>query len=103
MRKIIFLLFFLPAIAPAQNLVPNPGFEEYDKCPGNISQFAYVKNWFEANKGTTDLFSICNPLLVLKHAPHSGNAYAGIASGRKKVRWEYRNGKKIVLATRDAY
>ncbi|HEY6163236.1 MAG TPA: OmpA family protein [Bacteroidia bacterium] len=83
--------------------MPNGGFEEYNKCPKNVSKFSYSKYWFEANMGTTDLFSTCNPPLVVKHAPHSGKAYAGIASGRKKVRWEYRNGRKIVLATRNAY
>ncbi len=47
----------------AQNLVPNPSFEEYDVCPGNFSQSANdftVKHWQSANLGTPDNFNVCS-------------------------------------------
>jgi len=64
MRSALFLFpVFLSATAFSQNLVPNPGFEEYSSCPGyftqRVSEFR-AKNWIPAGTGTPDLFNACS-------------------------------------------
>ncbi len=65
---VCFCLFITFNHAAAQNLVPNPSFEEMNDCPsispvlgppgGNIS----VRDWYTANGGSTDYFHKCaNP------------------------------------------
>jgi outer membrane protein OmpA-like peptidoglycan-associated protein len=47
----------------AQNLVPNPGFEEFKFCPGGYSERPeefHVKDWYPANPGTPDHFNSCS-------------------------------------------
>lgn len=47
----------------AQNLVPNPGFEEFRFCPGGYSEHPeefHVKDWYPANAGTPDHFHSCS-------------------------------------------
>jgi outer membrane protein OmpA-like peptidoglycan-associated protein len=47
----------------AQNLVPNPGFEDYISCPGSFSQNSSefrVKGWITAGTGTPDHFHSCS-------------------------------------------
>jgi len=64
MRSTLFLFpVFLSAAAFTQNLVPNPGFEEYSSCPGYFTQRASefgAKNWMPAGTGTPDLFNACS-------------------------------------------
>lgn len=47
----------------SQNLVPNPGFEEYIKCPGsymlNQNEFA-IHGWQSPTSGTPDHFHSCS-------------------------------------------
>ena len=90
MQKIFltsFLLLYLP-VAYAQNLVPNPGFEDYTLCPGdysqNVAEFR-VKYWKSANLGTPDHFHSCSQGEA--GVPHNwagvsqayeGHGYAGI-------------------------
>jgi OmpA-OmpF porin, OOP family len=72
----------------AQNLVPNPGFEEYDVCPGDFSQAAHefrVRHWRSANLGTPDNFNECsNGEADVPHnwagvsEPYEGKGYTGI-------------------------
>jgi OmpA-OmpF porin, OOP family len=74
--------------AHAQNLVPNPGFEEYQACPGNFSEAAHefrVAPWSSANTGTPDYFNTCSEGEA--NVPHNwagvsdayeGHGYAGI-------------------------
>lgn len=101
----IFLLFFFACstiIAHGQNLVPNPGFEDYNNCPVNLTMststtvFPTVKDWLWPNSGTADYFNTCattDPWTrVPDHAlgyrwPHSGNGYAGcyMYSGQRTV------------------
>lgn len=64
MRSTLFLfLGALSTTAFAQNLVPNPGFEDYSSCPGyftqNVSEFR-ATNWMPAGTGTPDLFNACS-------------------------------------------
>src|ERR1041384_6946111 len=58
MKKMLFALVLLPALASAQiNLVPNPGFEEYKKLPCQCMQqdmSDYLVSWDAANGGTSD-------------------------------------------------
>src|SRR5688500_9008084 len=91
-KKILFLLLTSPLLH-AQNLVPNPSFEDTVECPMQISEIQNAKFWFNCG-GTPDYFNACNPdtsLLFLNDAsvPNNwigfqyaatGDAYAGILS-----------------------
>lgn len=74
----------------AQNLVPNPSFDEYLECPfstGYLNDF--LVNWYSW-AGTCDFFNVCSndmeglagvPLNVLGYQnPISGNGYAGLVT-----------------------
>jgi OmpA-OmpF porin, OOP family len=72
----------------AQNLVPNPGFEEFTKCPSTFSTSPLdfgAMHWISPNNGTPDYYNRC--ALGEMHVPrnwagvshtHSGAGYAGI-------------------------
>lgn len=73
----------------AQNLVPNPSFEEYDQCPNNHGQLLppYVEDWSDPTGATSDYFNACanpNPVVGVPYNnfgfqfARTGNAYAGI-------------------------
>ncbi len=58
------LLFVLAVILQingvnAQNLVPNPSFEEYSDCPDNFYQNVYL-SWWNININTADYFNRCS-------------------------------------------
>lgn len=60
---IAFVLFIITYSAGAQNLVPNPGFEEYENCPGSYSEASHefrVNGWRPATLGTPDYFHACS-------------------------------------------
>jgi outer membrane protein OmpA-like peptidoglycan-associated protein len=70
-----------------QNLVPNPGFEEFKECPSGYSttpQNIYVSEWESPNAGTPDYFNVCSercgvPRNYIGFAEaHQGNAYMGL-------------------------
>lgn len=73
-----------------QNLVPNPGFEEFRKCPRKVSQLNRAKDWDSPTKGTPDYFCSCAnqsgkdsdvgiPRNAMGNMPaHGGSAYVGI-------------------------
>jgi gliding motility-associated-like protein len=43
------------------NLIPNHGFEEFEKCPQGLADFeGFVKNWKIANTGTPNYFNACS-------------------------------------------
>jgi hypothetical protein len=91
MKKIGRLLLLLfPFAVPAQNLVPNPGFEAHSKIPcewvtGNINY--YLSNWYSPTAGTPDVlsdsadascYSSCYSTAESKRgrqAPHSGHNF----------------------------
>ncbi len=92
------LFLFLPSVVFAQNLVPNPGFEEHKTCEFIISAIdtSYVSaevvaQWCSGNlQGSPDYFNSCQIYSDLWHCsvpgnkngfqyPFSGEAYAGIA------------------------
>jgi len=91
--KIFFifpLMLFTAFNLAAQNLVPNPSFEEYSQCPDFSSNVAYATGWWGVNN-TPDYFNVCDtfqpPLsfgapanaLGWQH-PFDGNAYVGMFS-----------------------
>ena len=97
-RAFCILLMFYCSVATAQNLVPNPGFEDYNNCPTDRSEIVYspgydsfptAKYWVSPLSATTpDYYNTCatNPLVSVPYntyngyrQPHSGNAYAGIS------------------------
>src|SRR5689334_17274740 len=94
MKRTITLLFSLVVhFTFAQNLVPNPSFEQYDTCPSDISQITKAIGWYAARK-TPDYFNVCStdtfqgghykvsvPTNWVGHrTAASGNAYAGVIS-----------------------
>ena len=78
---IYFLLF--SCIMSGQNLVLNPSFETYNRCPYQIGTFSSnVNYWNIPNLGTTDFFSTCSNRIGFNNyngnqAPKNGKTYAG--------------------------
>ena len=88
MRYWLVLLFILciPKIK-AQNLVPNPSFENYDQLPCNLNlQFIqdFLVDWLQPIPSSTDYWHtsvengcLLNPLNV-NRMPHTGSGMVGI-------------------------
>ncbi len=82
------LLLLLAATAgqlQAQNLVPNPGFEDLIDCPVQAGQIDLAEPWTTPNGGSADLYSTCasGPVGVPNNAygsqeVYEGQSYAGI-------------------------
>ena len=64
MRTVAVLLFIASAYCtPAQNLVPNPGFEDFTVCPGSYSRKKgdfRLHHWYSPNEGTPDAYNACS-------------------------------------------
>ncbi|MEM1323357.1 MAG: OmpA family protein [Bacteroidota bacterium] len=86
MEKLRYILFLLclPMLGLGQNLIKNPGFEQYDHLPSFMSKLGKdfeksVKYWVVPNQASTDLIS---PRLESKNLkgipPRSGKNMAGI-------------------------
>src|SRR4051812_39766363 len=79
------LLF--PASVQAQNLVPNPGFENLNSCPGGVADVAFdagytsfpvVQGWISPLNTTPDVFNVCaSPVTTPVSVPesHFGHQY----------------------------
>ncbi len=74
---------FFNSITFAQNLVPNPSFEDIISCPQYIGEFNVV-DWYSPNTASPDLFHSCSisNAGVPQNAfgwqyPNSGYAYVG--------------------------
>ncbi len=52
------LLFFIINLN-AQNLVPNPNFEDYSSCPTGEGQIDVLDDWYSPTAGTPDFFHGC--------------------------------------------
>ena len=84
----VFIGIVLPALSQAQNLVPNPGFEQLIRCPQNFSTLREnfdLPGWSSASNGTPDHFHSCswNEAGVPGNwagysTANSGHGYAGI-------------------------
>ena len=60
---LVFAGIILSPVLPAQNLVPNGSFEEYNNCPGTYSQRPSefrVVSWRPINSGSPDYFNTCS-------------------------------------------
>ena len=63
MKWITILCLVLTTNLTAQNLIPNPSFENNNCCPSTYSMFYCIQGWAAPTKGTTDYYSSCE----LKH------------------------------------
>jgi OOP family OmpA-OmpF porin len=88
-------LFCISFSATAQNLVPNPGFEELNEHPkkGDVT-ITCCKDWFASNMMATDYYNRLPGMWkgVPKNKlgyqePHSGEAYAGICIDSKFIEY----------------
>ncbi len=87
--RIVILFLFSSLNLSAQNLVPNPGFDDITDCPTQYGQINFAVPWTIANNGTPDLYNECSTgnRLKVPNAGHfidsyqlqrSGSGYAGI-------------------------
>lgn len=94
MKKLVLFFFTfnfsLFTSLQAQNLVPNPSFEEYNTCPDNQNQIHFATGWSNywntSHNSTPDYFNSCSTTSWMS-VPHNlggyqkaanGNAYAGV-------------------------
>lgn len=91
------LLFMAPLRCEAQNLVPNPGFEETDSCTFGLG-LGELHHWYSAF-GTPDHLQSCQPYgtgnglplnLFTFQQPFEGNSCAGIFTFDGNTGTEYR-------------
>lgn len=81
---VLIQLFFTLCICSAQNLVPNPSFEQYDTCPIGQGNLYRAIGWSSYSE-TPDYFNSCNNIgpagvpsnIVSFQNARTGNAYAG--------------------------
>jgi hypothetical protein len=87
MKKIIYnFLLLLSYNCTAQNLVPNPNFEQFSVCPFSCCQISYCTSW-NSYRESPDYFNNCSTSSDYSppncyygfQYPHSGNAYVGIS------------------------
>lgn len=63
MYRLTVIFFLLIKFSTAQNLVPNPGFENAWTCPESFTKERIkdlLPKWFVPNQGTPDYFNKCN-------------------------------------------
>ncbi|MEE9361514.1 MAG: OmpA family protein [Cellulophaga sp.] len=84
-RFIPFVFSLVGFLVSAQNLVRNPSFEDYTKCPKHLDDFNnFVANWSTASYGTSDYFNSCSDIMGVPKNFNGyqnadfGNAYAGL-------------------------
>src|SRR5690606_23133149 len=106
MKNLYFFLFLLSIsqYGMGQNLVPNPGFEEFFKCPqtfnNNISNKKIAPHWNSPSNGTPDLYNRCSKGDMGTHnltgvtEPYQGDGFAGL------ILWERDNGFREYLQVR---
>jgi gliding motility-associated-like protein len=96
---LLLLSITMTAIATGQNLVINPGFEEFAVCPpgyGNGGPL-YCEPWVNGNLATADYFNTCATgtdvwipdNLFGNQAAHTGNGYAGFYTRESSIWREY--------------
>jgi hypothetical protein len=74
-------------VLQGQNLVPNPGFENFTQCPVGVSQL-YTVNWYSPTFASPDYFNTCNTSGIVDipqnyfgwESAKTGVAYCGITS-----------------------
>lgn len=106
LTTILFMLIVQFSIA--QNLVPNPGFEEVTRCPQNFSadRFDFIlPGWTSPTRGTPDHFHACSwgdadvpyNWAGISNA-NTGNGYAGIYVWQNELARNYREYIQCELA-----
>lgn len=82
--------------ACAQNLVPNPGFEELTGVPNKLGEVQKAVHWNAPNAGTPDIFHKESSRKASNdhndfgaEEPQSGKAFAGIIIQQENVYQEY--------------
>jgi OmpA-OmpF porin, OOP family len=105
--SVISLFIHSYCVAQSPNLVPNPGFETYKKCPKNYTVLyrkELIPGWYLPTGGTPDYFNSCTRIQVgvpqnfMGYClPKEGLAYAGLillleppADSAKKGKINYR-------------
>lgn len=83
------LLIMLSISSKAQNLVPNPSFEDTVSCPDGVNNVSDAVGWF-SSKSSPDYFNPCANInapymgipnnMAGHQAPIDGNTYAGLAT-----------------------
>ena len=82
----------------AQNLVPNPGFEEADSCSDQLPPFAGIHDWYSVN-GSPDHLRSCLPYgdtrglpmnFFTYQEPFEGSSCAGVYTYWQNDQAEYR-------------
>ena len=60
---LLLLSILTGQFAFAQNLVPNPSFENYSACPENISEIDFALPWTSTTGATPDYYNSCSTTL----------------------------------------
>lgn len=97
-RLTILLTLFAFTISAQSNLVPNPGFENFNQCPINQNDYAAMQNWYSVLQTSADFYNACSnypdggvPQNFLgNQTAHQGNGYAGVVLYLNNPQMEYR-------------
>lgn len=94
---LFFLCCGLFSVAWTQNLVPNPSFEDFRKCPKGLGEIERTTGWHSPNTGTPDYFNACyrkpNQLAGVPNnyfgtcAAFEGEAYVGLLAGNEEMEY----------------
>jgi hypothetical protein len=87
MKTLLYTLTFLFSwtLCSAQNLVPNPGFEQNSNCPAALGNY-FVTDWFAPTTGSSDYFHQCSASVGVPgnsqgyQPAHGGIAYCGLSN-----------------------
>ena len=108
MSKYVLILSILCfQFSVSQNLVLNPSFEEYKRCPSLIGGFnSNVINWSTPNFGTTDYFNSCSKEVGIinffgNQNAKTGKGYGGMYVMAPENYKEYIQGKLSSSLTAD--
>ncbi|MCH2224703.1 MAG: hypothetical protein MK066_08050 [Crocinitomicaceae bacterium] len=105
MKLILHILLLLVLQqSHAQNLVPNPSFEEYSDCPSNLQQIAYVIDWDEYTP-SPDYFNSCAGIssagvpsnMFGFQYPATGSGYIGLTTYYEET-WGSSNSREFAGA-----
>lgn len=77
----------------AQNLVPNPSFEDTLQCPYYISQIGFAVGWYSPTNASPDYYNGCSSAFATSvpnniegsEHPRTGTAYSGIYTAGASV------------------
>ncbi len=95
---LVAVVFCCPPATHAQNLVPNPGFEEADSCSDQLPPFVGIHDWYSVN-GSPDHLRSCLPYgdfrglpmnFFTYQEPFEGTSCAGLHTYWQNDQAEYR-------------